>query len=86
MKDEKRAHRGPDDATTISSGSETPSPLPSQTPATIADYTILGKLGEGGMGVVYEAEQRQPRRRVTLKVVRGGLFVDEDRVTPWTSG
>jgi tetratricopeptide (TPR) repeat protein len=33
-------------------------------------------LGEGGMGVVYEAEQDQPRRMVALKVVR------EDFVTP----
>ena len=29
------------------------------------------------MGVVYEAEQRTPRRKVALKVVRGGHFVDE---------
>ena len=29
------------------------------------------------MGIVYEAEQQSPRRRVALKVVRGGQFVDE---------
>ena len=29
------------------------------------------------MGVVYEAEQSQPRRRVALKVIRGGRHVDE---------
>ena len=29
------------------------------------------------MGIVYEAEQQHPRRRVALKVVRGGQFVDE---------
>ena len=29
------------------------------------------------MGIVYEAEQRSPKRRVALKVVRGGQFVDE---------
>ena len=32
------------------------------------------------MGVVYEAEQRNPRRHVALKVVRGGRFVDELRL------
>jgi serine/threonine protein kinase len=49
-------------------------------PSHVGDYAILGRLGEGGMGVVYEAEQRNPRRRVALKVIRGGQFVDELRV------
>jgi serine/threonine protein kinase/Tfp pilus assembly protein PilF len=41
---------------------------------------VLGVLGEGGMGVVYEAEQASPRRRVALKVIRGGHFVDENHI------
>lgn len=43
----------------------------------IAGYRVISTLGEGGMGVVYEAEQRSPRRPVALKVIRGGAFVDE---------
>ncbi len=54
-----------------------PTPSPTPAPVSIGNYTILGKLGQGGMGVVYEAEQRTPKRKVALKVVRGGHFVDE---------
>ncbi len=41
---------------------------------TIDRYRVLDLLGEGGMGVVYLAEQSPPlRRRVALKVIRLGL-------------
>ncbi|MBK8477878.1 MAG: tetratricopeptide repeat protein [Opitutaceae bacterium] len=41
--------------------------------ARIGCYTLREKLGEGGAGVVYEAEQEQPvRRRVALKVMKPG--------------
>jgi tetratricopeptide (TPR) repeat protein/predicted Ser/Thr protein kinase len=49
-------------------------------PPSIGRFRIVGKLGQGGMGVVYEAEQQQPRRHVAVKVVHGGQFVDEHRV------
>jgi eukaryotic-like serine/threonine-protein kinase len=40
----------------------------------IGPYKLLQKLGEGGMGAVYEAEQERPvRRRVALKVIKPGM-------------
>ncbi|MCC7292006.1 MAG: serine/threonine protein kinase [Phycisphaerales bacterium] len=36
-------------------------------------YRILEAIGEGGMGVVYLAEQDNPRRRVALKLIKGGF-------------
>ncbi len=43
-------------------------------PDTIGRYRIIRQIGEGGMGIVYEAEQDSPRRRVALKVVRPGFI------------
>jgi serine/threonine protein kinase len=41
---------------------------------TIGPYKVLEKVGEGGCGVVYVAEQTEPvRRRVALKVIKLGM-------------
>ncbi|HNO80219.1 MAG TPA: protein kinase [Phycisphaerae bacterium] len=42
-------------------------------PRSIGNYQIIRKIGEGGMGVVYEAQQETPRRTVALKVIRPTL-------------
>jgi non-specific serine/threonine protein kinase/serine/threonine-protein kinase len=49
-----------------------------KTPETIGPYRLLQKLGEGGMGVVYEAEQETPvKRRVAIKLVKWGMSSEE---------
>ncbi|MCP5523334.1 MAG: protein kinase [Verrucomicrobiales bacterium] len=41
---------------------------------TIDRYQVLGKIGEGGCGIVYVAEQTEPvRRQVALKVIKPGM-------------
>jgi eukaryotic-like serine/threonine-protein kinase len=45
----------------------------------IGPYKLLQEIGEGGMGVVYMAEQEQPVRRwVALKIIKPGM--DSERV------
>jgi len=45
----------------------------------VGRYKLLHALGEGGMGIVYLAEQRHPiRRQVALKVIKPGM--DSKRV------
>ena len=40
----------------------------------IGPYKLLQRLGEGGMGVVWVAEQQEPvKRRVALKVIKPGM-------------
>jgi serine/threonine protein kinase len=47
-------------------------------PAAIGPYTIIGVLGEGGMGIVYLAEQSEPfRRQVALKLIKIGMNTRE---------
>ena len=40
----------------------------------VGPYKLLEQIGEGGMGVVYMAEQQTPvRRRVALKIIKPGM-------------
>jgi len=59
---------------------EKPSPVPSSLPERIGRFRVVGKLGEGGMGIVLEAEQESPRRRVALKIGRAGAELDDLQV------
>jgi WD40 repeat protein/serine/threonine protein kinase len=50
-------------------------PSPETEPGTvIGHYKLLEKIGEGGFGVVYVAEQKEPiKRRVALKIIKLGM-------------
>lgn len=42
--------------------------------AALAGFTIIREIGHGGMGIVYEAQQAFPARRVALKLLRAGAL------------
>ncbi|MEZ5944310.1 MAG: serine/threonine-protein kinase [Planctomycetaceae bacterium] len=63
----------------VSSSADLPDVLPKRNGdrflgQTIGPYKVLEKLGEGGFGLVYMAEQQAPvRRMVALKVIKPGM-------------
>jgi len=50
------------------------SAAPAKSPSQIGRYRLLERIGEGGCGVVYQAEQLEPIRRfVALKIIKPGM-------------
>jgi serine/threonine protein kinase/tetratricopeptide (TPR) repeat protein len=49
-------------------------PLAERPGTVIGPYKLMEQIGEGGMGLVFVAEQQQPvRRRVALKIIKPGM-------------
>ena len=57
-----------------------PSGSPLERGSTVGPYTILGRLGSGGMGDVYRARDARLAREVAIKVVRPIFTGEPDRL------
>jgi serine/threonine protein kinase len=64
-----------EEGTTLGTHSEPTSGAATAVSGTIGPYTLIRKLGEGGMGQVWLAEQTIPlRRQVAIKILRTGFY------------
>ena len=55
-------------------GTRRPAPASAEPPPEVPGYRITGRLGEGGMGTVWRAEQLGTRRDVALKILVAGTL------------
>lgn len=68
------AHAHADDLSESALPTQAGAPEPTRT---LGPYRLLQKLGEGGMGQVWLAEQTIPvRRKVALKLIKAGMYDD----------
>jgi serine/threonine protein kinase/tetratricopeptide (TPR) repeat protein len=64
----------PPSALHVEAGLTVDAPITERPGTVIGPYKLMEQIGEGGMGLVFVAEQQQPiRRKVALKVIKPGL-------------
>ena len=68
----------PDEMAGVAQALQSQAPAAVESDHQIGSYALLRKIGEGGFGVVWLAEQHQPvRRQVALKIIRPGMDTRE---------
>ena len=69
---------GPGEPPTVALSASPVRPLTEGPGTLVGPYKLLQKIGEGGMGAVYMAEQERPvRRKVALKIIKPGMESDQ---------
>jgi len=73
-----QASAGPGTEGGDTAGTGTPGAALAAVPGAIGPYHLLHVVGEGGMGIVYLAEQREPQIAfVALKLIKPGMDTPE---------
>lgn len=79
QEDSREQNITPEEASASAETIRSDTPLMEQPGTWIGRYKLLKVLGEGGMGVVYLAEQQRPiKRQVAIKLIKPGM--DSKRV------
>ena len=60
-------------------------PVDSPAAFELPGYTILGEVGSGGMGLVYQAQQDRLGRKVALKTIRSGALASTEEINRFLS-
>ncbi len=64
----------PEDPKSVEGSATATAPPSGEASREIGPYRLFERIGEGGMGEVWAAEQLEPvRRRVALKVIKRGM-------------